>query len=393
MRPSTLTNHPADVAAEAVTGKAPGDERISAEISVDQALSFQSEILPRVSRTFALTIPQLPSGLRDVVANAYLLCRIADTIEDEVALNAEQKTHFHQRFVAAIAGTEPVARFARELTPLLSEASLESERVLIAQAETVLCYTHSLHPAERNALHRCVSIMCRGMGDYQRKASLSGLPGLRDLDHYCYFVAGVVGEMLTELFCHYLGDSAKRRAALMQLSRSFGLGLQMTNILKDVWEDRARGVCWWPQDIFAAEGIDLSRLEQSQNSNSFVAALQKLVGVAHGHLQNALHYTQLIPSDEAGIRRFCLWAIGLAVLTLQNIHQHPEYHSGQDVKVSRKRVKQVITLVSLGVRSNFLLNGMFRWAGKGLPLTKVDESQLPSSWSTVETLAERGPTG
>ena len=41
---------------------------------------FQSDMLEQVSRTFALTIPQLPPTLRRVVANAYLLCRIVDTI-------------------------------------------------------------------------------------------------------------------------------------------------------------------------------------------------------------------------------------------------------------------------------------------------------------------------
>jgi len=42
---------------------------------------FQERILRGVSRSFALTIPQLPEGVRVVVTNAYLLCRIADTIE------------------------------------------------------------------------------------------------------------------------------------------------------------------------------------------------------------------------------------------------------------------------------------------------------------------------
>ena len=43
---------------------------------------YQDRILPGVSRTFALTIPQLPQALRTSVTNAYLLCRIADTIEE-----------------------------------------------------------------------------------------------------------------------------------------------------------------------------------------------------------------------------------------------------------------------------------------------------------------------
>ena len=49
---------------------------------------FQSDMLKRVSRTFALTIPQLPSTLCKVVSNAYLLCRIVDTIEDDPLISA-----------------------------------------------------------------------------------------------------------------------------------------------------------------------------------------------------------------------------------------------------------------------------------------------------------------
>ncbi|MGH8477950.1 MAG: phytoene synthase, partial [Methylococcales bacterium] len=43
-------------------------------------LDMQSELLQGVSRTFALTIPRLPKELYAVIANAYLLCRIIDTI-------------------------------------------------------------------------------------------------------------------------------------------------------------------------------------------------------------------------------------------------------------------------------------------------------------------------
>ena len=43
----------------------------------------QQEHLAKVSRTFALTIPLLPTELIDYISNAYLLCRIADTIEDD----------------------------------------------------------------------------------------------------------------------------------------------------------------------------------------------------------------------------------------------------------------------------------------------------------------------
>ena len=62
--------------------------------------AYQQQILQGVSRTFALTIPQLPPALARVVGNAYLLCRIADTIEDDPGLSYPQQREFSDRFIA-----------------------------------------------------------------------------------------------------------------------------------------------------------------------------------------------------------------------------------------------------------------------------------------------------
>ena len=63
---------------------------------------YQDQILPHVSRTFALTIPQLPPPLATPVTTAYLLCRIADTIEDEPALSPPETLSFLQQFSALV---------------------------------------------------------------------------------------------------------------------------------------------------------------------------------------------------------------------------------------------------------------------------------------------------
>jgi farnesyl-diphosphate farnesyltransferase len=71
--------------------------------SVSSDEVYQDQILPYVSRTFALTIPELPAELRTSVTCAYLLCRIADTIEDEPALSPPETLDFLQRFSAVLA--------------------------------------------------------------------------------------------------------------------------------------------------------------------------------------------------------------------------------------------------------------------------------------------------
>lgn len=328
--------------------------------------------MPGVSRTFALTIPVLPAKLADVVTNAYLLCRLADTIEDDVGLSDVQKSAFHERFVRVVEGREPVEPFAAALAPLLAPSTLPDERDLIVNTAKVIRVTHSFSPPERDALTRCVRVMCAGMPTFQRNRSLAGLADVAALDAYCYCVAGVVGEMLTELFCLHCPLLEPERERLMKLAVSFGQGLQMTNILKDVWDDRLGNTCWLPRSVFDDGRFELARLDELHLTSAFETGLRELIGIAHAHLRNALDYTCLIPKNEMGIRRFCLWAIGLAVLTLRKINRNPAYASSAEVKVSRRSVKATVVSTNLTMMSNRALRLIFERAADGLPLARLE---------------------
>src|SRR5258707_7804782 len=339
--------------------------------------AYQDYILPGVSRTFALTIPQLPLALRTSVTNAYLLCRIADTIEDEPALSPTASLHFLQRFVAVLYAKEPAAALAQDLVPQLSNETLPAEHDLVANMERVVRVTNRLDAQQQLAIQRCVEVMAGGMHQFQQTASLRGVPRLSDLDDYCYYVAGVVGQMLTELFCGYSAGIGQHRAQMHELDVSFAQGLQMTNILKDVWEDRGRGACWLPQEVFTRHGVDLAEVRSEPFDPRFGAAFRELVGVAHAHLRNALDYTLLIPSKETGIRRFCLWAIGLAVLTLRKIEHNPRFTAGVQVKVTHSAVAMTRLLTHVAGRSNWMLRALFAVAARGLPLAHLSELRRP----------------
>src|SRR5215472_17498510 len=103
--------------------------------------AYLEHMLLHVSRTFALTIPQLPPGLRSAVTSAYLLCRIADTIEDEPALSPAQTYAYLQRFAAVVGGTETPAPLALEIEARLSERTLPAERDLVRNMERVIRMT------------------------------------------------------------------------------------------------------------------------------------------------------------------------------------------------------------------------------------------------------------
>jgi farnesyl-diphosphate farnesyltransferase len=196
---------------------------------------------------------------------------------------------------------------------------------------------------------------------------------------YCYYVAGVVGEMLTKLFCLYSAEIAAHREPMLGLAVSFGQGLQMTNILKDLWDDQARGVCWLPRDVFEKAGFDLCDLASRHDSEAFRDGFRQLIAVAHGHLRNALQYTLLIPAYETGIREFCLWALGMAVLTLRKINRNLGFSRSSEVKITRRAVKATIATTRFTRSHDALLRGVFNLAGLGLPHVGQVHSPHPAS--------------
>lgn len=329
--------------------------------------AFQAYLLEGVSRTFALTIPQLPPVLAKPVSNAYLLCRIVDTIEDEVSLSSAQKRQFSDQFSRVVNGEEAAEPLALALAPLLSSQTIPAEHELIRVIPRVIGITHGFDAPQQEALSLCVSIMGKGMVEFQDRDLSHGLKTMPEMDSYCYYVAGVVGEMLTRLFCHYSPVIAQKRDLMMKLAVSFGQGLQMTNILKDLWDDYSRGVIWLPQSVFIPHGFELKDLKPGHNDPRFAAGFQTLIGIAHGHLRNALEYTLHIPSHETGLREFCLWALGMAVLTLKKINANLYFSDSAQVKITRRSVKTVIATSRLSRRSDWLLKTSFYFAGRGLP--------------------------
>lgn len=345
----------------------------------------QDALLERVSRTFALTIPTLPRALRPVVGNAYLLCRILDTVEDEPGLSPVQKEEFSGRFVCVLRGEEQAAAFSSSLAPLLSRATPLAAHDLIRQAPAVVGVTGSLATEHQAALERCISVMARGMVEFQQQSPSLGLPDMAAMNRYCYHVAGVVGEMLTEFFIAHVPELASRKPEMLALGRSFGQGLQMTNILKDVWDDLERGACWLPRSVFSDSGFDLDDLRSGASARrthhdlgpGFSAGLDALVATAHGHLANAVTYTLHLPSRESGLRTFCGWTLGMAILTLRKIRSSQAHAAGQPVKISRGAVR-FMGLMSRGAAgADWSLRMVFALAGRGLPLAPVRAGAEP----------------
>ena len=141
-----------------------------------------------------------------------------------------------------------------------------------------------------------------------------------------------------------------------------GQGLQMINILKDIWEDHRRGACWLPRDIFRAQPEwNSGPSPPGERIPASPRALMELVAITRRHLANALRYILIIPAagngDSAGPASGP-WVI--AILTLQRIRRTPGFTSGREVKVSRRTVGAVVVVCNVFARSNLALGLLFK---------------------------------
>src|SRR3954471_9371218 len=86
-----------------------------------RATDFSREILPAVSRTFALSIRLLPGDLGAAVRDAYLLCRIADTIEDAPTMPAGEKADLLTLLATCFDHPERIAELKERVTAVTGD--------------------------------------------------------------------------------------------------------------------------------------------------------------------------------------------------------------------------------------------------------------------------------
>ena len=131
-------------------------------------------------------------------------------------------------------------------------------------------------------------------------------------------------------------------------------------------EDRAAWTRGLPEDVFNRHRIDRSRPDSEHSQEAFVKGLRELIGITHDCLRDSMQFARLILTSEAGFHRFCLWAIGLWLLTLQNIRRRPFYRAGTQVKVSRTVFKVTIVISALSARYNEASSTLFQVLSVGL---------------------------
>ncbi len=177
------------------------------------AYSVCEEITRKEAKNFSYGIRLLPHERRQALSAVYALARRIDDIGDSYGPPAER--------------LEALARVRGDI------ASLEShpeDPVLLAVSDAARRYLLPMSAFEE---------LIQGCEQDVRGASYNSL---EDLVCYCRLVAGSIGRLSLAVFGTTATPKALRRADAL------GVGLQLTNILRDVLEDKMMGRVYLPAE-------------------------------------------------------------------------------------------------------------------------------------------------
>jgi farnesyl-diphosphate farnesyltransferase len=323
---------------------------------------FCQNMLPRVSRTFAICIRLLPDDLEHAVLVGYLLCRVADTLEDTTGLDPEERVRLLHKFGQCLDRNGTDASSLRNT--FRSFAS--DEELLAREADAVLAEFRRLPASQQDAMRPWIKEMCSGMAEFASRTRIASsdtsIATVSDLERYCYYVAGTVGHLLTELFRqHRPTPTAAQYRHMKSLATSFGLGLQLTNIIKDMAEDLRRGQSFLPLQMCREAGIKPNDVHDEACLAESTHVMSSLIGKAKGHLCDALHYCTALPRRHYGIRTFCLTSLYFAVATLRLAQRDSRLlDPGHKVKIPRGQVYRTLLLTRLIAPVNWSVKLYFR---------------------------------
>lgn len=210
------------------------------------------EMLAATSRTFLIPIKMLPSKLQQAVTAAYLCMRAIDEIEDHPTLPPEHKAALLQQISVLLRKPHDPSAFHTLFEPYIDDLP----EVTLRLHDWIL---HS-PPNIVSEILQSTATMSQGMADWVLKGW--NIKDEHDLDDYTYYVAGLVGMMLSHIWRWYDGLETDSDLAI-----SFGRGLQTVNILRNRLEDLERGVDYYPagwtdQEMFSYARKNLAKADE-----------------------------------------------------------------------------------------------------------------------------------
>ena len=309
-----------------------------------------AHMLEMVSRTFTLSIEQLPKIVRDAITLSYLLLRVSDCLEDHESMDVDRKIRLLELWDEILDGQKS----AIELTEQLSDLDSTDPEVYVAQqANDLMTFLRTFPNEIQSAIVSRVKRTTVGMARWQRQGPFVETEA--EMDDYMHQVAGRVGYLITDIFAWYSPRIMARKEELLPLAREYGLALQTVNIIRGMRKDYERGWVYVPRTYLDQVGITRDQLFDPGHEDKAIEVVNLLAEKAENHLRHGLAYIAAFPIHQHRIRLACMWPLFFAVKTLALSRNNINVIL-QEVKMTRKDVKDIMRQTTLMGWSNRWLN-------------------------------------
>ncbi len=245
---------------------------ISASVSLEESRTYCEQITRTYARNFYYGLRLLPPAKRDAMYALYAWMRLVDDIADDengrpVAQRIEELEAWRAQTHAALAGAghEMDGGANRELWPAFCDMATRYAVPVRVFDEVIAGQQQDLSPIEFQTFD--------------------------ELYQYCYRVAGVVGLASIYVWGFTGGEETE------ELSIQRGVAFQLTNILRDLREDAARGRFYLPRgEVNGAMRLD--DLRSGRAGSEFDEAMRFQLARAEEYYRRSAPLEERISADS-----------------------------------------------------------------------------------------------
>ncbi|KAL6935526.1 probable Squalene synthase [Hanseniaspora guilliermondii] len=286
------------------------------------------ELLTLTSRSFAMVIKQLHPSLKDVIMIFYLVLRALDTVEDDMSIDSKIKI--------------PLLRSFHEKLDLKEwsfsgNADTEKDKCVLLEFNKILNVYHTFDDEYKRIIKDITNKMGNGMADYilDENFNLNGVETIKDYDLYCHYVAGLVGEGLTEILVQagFASKTLLTDAQDRKLMESMGLFLQKVNITRDYYEDLLDKRSFWPREIYSKYCDNLKDLNLPENQQNGIWCINDMVLNSLSHVTDVLNYLSFV--EEQSSYQFCCIPQVMAIATMALIFNNKDILTKDNIKIRK----------------------------------------------------------
>ena len=259
------------------------------------------EVTRNHAKNFYFASRFLPAEKKNASYAVYAICRLSDD-----SVDVASKDSFKQR----------LEEMKKNIESAYSKAELDNS-LLCAFRQTIR--THKI-PKEY------FDLLLEGM---EMDIEKNRYGSFEELYQYCYRAAGAVGLIMLKIF-EYSDDQAEKHAI------DLGVAMQLTNILRGIKEDYARGRIYLPQDEMSRFGISPNNLSQGKVDEQFSELLKLHIERARDYYRRSTKGIPMISNKRSRLVTALMKNIYAGILTAIEKNRYDVFSQRASVNIWRK---------------------------------------------------------